>query len=199
MVAAGPVHVSVRELLLGSGAHFGDLDLEVEGLAGKRMIAIEGHEVAAHLGYRDRAGPLLGLGLQAHADPHVVDALERTARNLLHELLVVFAVTFGWSDLHLQAVTRFAARQLALEPGDEIAVTMQVAEWLTFGGAVDDLARVVAERVVDTDDLILSDAHAESLVEERERAIAATETTADTHQAGAKDTIPARLSLAAMV
>jgi len=190
MVAAGPVHVSVRELLLGRGAHPGDLDLEVEVLAGKRMIAIESHEVAPHLGYRYRSWPLLGLGLQAHADPHIIDALERTARNLLHELLVVFAVTFGWSDLHLQSVTRLAARQLALEPGDEIAVTMQVREWLTFGGAVYYLARVVAERVMDADDLILSDAHTEFLVEERERAVAAMEATGGTHQAGAKDTIP---------
>jgi len=66
MVTAGPVHVPVGELLLGGGAYRGDLDLEVEVLAGERMIAIEGHQVATHLGDGDGTRALRRLRLAPH-------------------------------------------------------------------------------------------------------------------------------------
>src|SRR6516165_2382132 len=162
MVAAGPVHVPVRELFLGGRAHRGHLDLEVEALAGERVIAIECHEVATEVRDGHRTRTLRGVSLQPHADPHVADTLQCAPRYLLYEALVVFPVTIGWRDLHLQPVAGLATRQRALESRDEIAVTMQVREWLALGGAVDELTGIIAQRVMDTDDLILADAHAGS-------------------------------------
>ena len=121
MVAAGPVNVPVRELFLGGGAHRGDFDVEVEVLAGERMIAIERHHVAAQLGDGDGTRALGCLRLKLPADTHIADALERAARHLLHELAVVFAVTFGRGNLHLQPVAGTAARELTLEPRDQLA------------------------------------------------------------------------------
>jgi len=77
MVAAGPVHVPVGELFLGGRADRGDLDIEVQILAGEWMVAIERHEVPAHLSDRHGARPLRGLGLKPHADARIADALER--------------------------------------------------------------------------------------------------------------------------
>src|SRR5215469_9465537 len=162
MVTAGPVHVTVRELFLGRRSHRSHLDLEVEVLAGERVIAIECHEVAIHPRDRHRTRTLRGVSLQPHADPHVADALQCAPRYLLHEAVVVFPVTIGWRDLHLQPVTGLATCQLVLEPGDEIAVTVQVRERLTLSGAVDELTGIIAQRVMDTDDLILADAHTSS-------------------------------------
>ena len=50
VVAAGPVHVAVLEFFLRGLAHFGDLDLEVEVLAGQRMVAVDGDHVALDAG-----------------------------------------------------------------------------------------------------------------------------------------------------
>ena len=59
----------------------------------------------------------------------------------------------------VEAVTRLASCQLTLESGNQLPAPMQVCERLALGGAVDDDAGVVAERVVDADDLVLADAH----------------------------------------
>src|SRR5256885_4650479 len=56
------------------------------------------------------------------------------------------------------------AGQLALQTGYEVAMAVQVREWLALGGAVDDLARVIPQGVVDADDLVLRDAHLGSCV-----------------------------------
>src|SRR6516162_1959361 len=137
MVAAGPVHVSVRELFRRGRPYRGHLDLEVEVLARKRMIAVQCHHVASDLRDRHGARTLRRVGLQPHTDPHVGDPLEPSPRHPLHEPLVVLAVTIAWSDLYLQPVTGLAAGQLALESRNKVAVAVQVRERLTFSGTVD--------------------------------------------------------------
>src|SRR5260370_25212017 len=159
MVVAGAVHVPVRELRLGGCTHLGNLDLEVQALAGERMIAIEGHKVAGDL--RDGHGPraVPGLRLQPHPHLEVREALEGTARHALHESLVKLPIAIGRRDRHLQLVPSVLARQLALETGYEIAMAVQVRERLALRGTVDDIADVILQVVVNADDLVLPDAH----------------------------------------
>jgi len=104
MVAAGAVHVPVRELGVGGCAHLGNLDLEVEALTGERMIAIEGHHVADDLGHGHRTRAVPGLRLQPHSHPEVRQPLEGAARHPLHESLVILAVAIGRRDRYLQLV-----------------------------------------------------------------------------------------------
>ena len=82
-MAARSVHVAVRELFLRSGPDFGDLDLEVEVLARKRMVAVDRDHVAGDLRDGDRARTAIRLRMQLHADVHFGDALERAPRPLL--------------------------------------------------------------------------------------------------------------------
>src|SRR5258705_13625512 len=139
MVVAGAVHVPVRELCLRGCTHLGNLDLEVQALAGERMIAIEGHQVAGDPG--DGHGPraVPGLRLQPHPHLEVREALEGTARHALHESLVILPVAIGWRDRYLQLVPSVLARQLALETGYEIAMAVQVRERLPPGRNGDDM------------------------------------------------------------
>src|SRR6185437_6254687 len=155
IVAAGAVHVPVRELLGRGGAHLGHFDLEVEVPAGERVIAVQRDHVAGHLRHRHGARPLLGLGVQPHADAHVRYALERTPRHALHQRPVVLAVAVGGRDLHLHLVADALAGQFALETRDEVAVPVQVGEGSAVAGGVDDPAGVVLEGVTNADDLIL--------------------------------------------
>jgi len=67
---------------------------------------------------------------------------------------------------------------------------MQVGERLTFGGAVDELPRVIAQRVMNTDNLVLADGHVSSNVAGTHRGRGCQ--THSAHRAGAKDTIAHR-------
>src|SRR5438105_2892972 len=136
----------------------------MEVLAGERMIAIEGHQVAGDLGDGHRARAVPGLRLQPHSHPEVREALEGAAWHALHQLLVILAVALGRRDRHLQLVPGTLAGQLALQTWYEVAMAVQVREWLALGGAVDDLARVIAQGVVDADDRVLRDPHPGSAV-----------------------------------
>src|SRR5882762_3243643 len=170
MVVAGAVHVPVRELRLRGCPHLGNLDLEVQALAGERMIAIEGHQVASDLG--DGHGPhaVPGLRLQPHPHLEVREALEGTAWHALHESLVILPVAIGRRDRHLQLVPSVLARQLALETGYEIAMAVQVRERLAPGGTVDDIAGVILQGVVDADNLVPRDAHTSPVYQSEARA-----------------------------
>jgi len=83
MVTASSVHMPVGELFLGGGAYRGDLDLEVEVLAGERVITIERHHVATYLGNGDGTRALRRLRLESHADAYLADAFERAPRYTL--------------------------------------------------------------------------------------------------------------------
>src|SRR2546430_16883526 len=91
MMAAGAVHVPVRELRRGGCAHPRDLDLEVETLAGERMIAIEGHQVAGDPGDGDRARAVPGWRLQPHSHLEAREALAGAARPALPARVALLA------------------------------------------------------------------------------------------------------------
>src|SRR5256885_6221984 len=81
----------------------------------------------------------------------------------------------------------------SLQTGYEVAMAVQVREWLALGGAVDDLARVILQGVVNADDLILRDAHTGPVQTGNARTHQAAPERApgqtDAHGKGAKDTI----------
>src|SRR5205807_1644217 len=185
--------VAVRELRRGGCAHSRDLDLEVETVAGERMIAIEGHQVAGDPGDGHRARAVPGLRLQPHSHREVREALEGAPWHALHESLVILAVAIGRRDRHLQLVPGALAGQLALQTGYEVAMAVQVREWLALGGAADDLGCVIVQGVVDADDLIVRDAHTGPVQTGNARTHQAAPERApgqtDAHGKGAKDTI----------
>ena len=51
MVAAGAMYMTVLEFLRGCRANLDHLDVEVQGLIGERMIAVQRHHVADHRRY----------------------------------------------------------------------------------------------------------------------------------------------------
>jgi hypothetical protein len=109
-----------------------------------------------------RASPLESLCLELHARRDLV-AAERSTRHLLDELLVALAVTVGRRNLDVELVARRLALELLLEPRDDVPVTVNVGEGLATRRAVEHLAVVVRERVMNRDDLVRSDDHRYSL------------------------------------
>src|SRR5690606_25473115 len=76
MMSARSVDVPVGELFLGGGAHVRDLDVEIEVLAGQRVIAVDGDHVPDDLCDSNGARAPIRVDLKLHADLHVRNPLE---------------------------------------------------------------------------------------------------------------------------
>ena len=98
-MATGAVHVTVREFFLRRIANGSDLNLEVQALAGQRMIPVQRDHVARDACHRHGSRPLLCLRLQSQSNLKVRDTPQGPQRNLLDELLVVLAVAIGSRQL----------------------------------------------------------------------------------------------------
>ncbi len=102
---------------------------------------------------------MLRLRVKSHPDPHICNAFERAARNLLDEILVVFAVAVGRCHLDVQLVAHVLALQFPFQPRYQITVPLQVGEGVSGNGAVEGLAGIVLECVMNGDDGILLHGH----------------------------------------
>src|SRR3546814_12779624 len=83
MMATSAMHVSMLHLFGSRGAYVGDLDVEVQILAGKWMVAVHGDHVAGDARHRHAHRTLRTVSLEAHAGRAGLDALTRATRKLL--------------------------------------------------------------------------------------------------------------------
>src|SRR3546814_12217025 len=104
MMATSAMHVSMLHLFGSRGAYVGDLDVEVQILAGKWMVAVHGDHVAGDARHRHAHRTLRTLSLEAHAGLDVLDALKRAPWHLLDQRVIAFAVVLGRHDLGGQLV-----------------------------------------------------------------------------------------------
>lgn len=159
VMAAGAVHVTVRELFFGSVTHVGDLDGEVQGLAGQRVVAVDGDVVAFDLADGDVDAALVIAALELHARLEVFHALERGARHHLDQLFVTRAVALFGGDVDLELVAHRAAFERLFQARNDVAFAMDVSQRLATVRAVDDVALVVGQRVMEGNGVAVGDLH----------------------------------------
>jgi hypothetical protein len=150
---------AVLDFLVRGLTNVRDLDLEVQGLAGERMVGIDGHLITADRRDGHHLGARLGLGLKAHPGLDVVDAFEHAAWDVLLQPVVALAVgLFRWdADIHI--VAGLAALEGFFESGDDVACAMQILQWLALRRSVDDLALGVAQGVIDGNHRVVCNLH----------------------------------------
>src|SRR5262245_60495293 len=159
VVAARPVHVAVRDFLVRRLAHLLDLDREAERAARERVVAVHRHEVALDLDDRHEARALRPVRAHLHAGREGLAAAEAVARHDLHQALVARPVALLGRHGHLDLVAGGLARERLLEPGDDVALAVQVAERRAAGRGLDDVALFVAQGVMQRYDAVLLDVH----------------------------------------
>ncbi len=142
----GTVNVTVSQLFGGSGTHVFDLDLEAQGHASQRMVAIHLDEGLGHFNHGHRAVAVIGLGHESipFGDFHTVEQL---TRHFLHQRLVIFAVGLARGQGHFEGVTYRATFQLGFEAGNQIAGTVQIYQRLFADSAIDDFTVLVGDCV----------------------------------------------------
>src|SRR5690606_15238537 len=150
---------TLRLLLLGrlADVHYGNVEVQV--LAGQRMVAVDAYRLVAGLDHRHQQRTALALGMELHARFDLVHALEQIARHVLDQRRIVRAVAFLRLDVDLQRVAGLLAGQCLLQARNDVAGTVEVAQRLRLGRFVDDLALVVGQGVVDAGDARVGDLH----------------------------------------
>lgn len=151
MMAAG-VDVAVGEFRRIGLAYGDDLDFEVQSLAGERMIAVHDHGVLLDFYDGEEAHAVAGLGGEAHPGLDLFGQM--FAGYVDHQVFIGDAVAVLGRDGDVEGVAGSLAGEHTLQTGYEITVTVQVFEGITSLGAVNDLAVVVFEGVVNCCDKI---------------------------------------------
>ena len=142
----GTVNVAVGQLFGSGSAHVLDLDLEAQGHASQRMVAIYLDELFGHFNYSHRTMTVVGFSHESipFGDFH---AVEQLARHFLHQRLVVFAVGLARGQGHFEGFTYRTTFQLGFEAGNQITGAVQIDQRLFADSAVDDFTVLVGDCV----------------------------------------------------
>ncbi|SST08247.1 Uncharacterised protein [Acinetobacter baumannii] len=152
--------VAVGDFLGVGLAHVDYLDLEVQALAGQRMVAVDGHVVAVDVADGDDLhAAVRSRGVELHADFQFVDAFEHLAGQGRDQFGAVFAIGVFRLDGDAQFVTDVLAFQGLLQADDDVAGTVQVDQRRATSGTVDDIPGVVGQGIVDGNRLVGRDLH----------------------------------------
>ena len=146
VVATGAVHVTVRQFFFGRNAHFGDFHVEMQRLAGQRMVTVHGHHIA--LDARDHDGARAGFGLRRELHAGTDFALKGATRDLLNQTRFFHAISILGRDGRLYLVARHLAFQGRFETWNDAAVALEVRQRIVTRRRVEHLAGVILERVV---------------------------------------------------
>src|SRR3546814_3580702 len=121
VVPALAVHVAVLQLLGGGLAHVDDLDVEMQVLAGHRMV--EGDVDHAHADLLDghRARPEVVVKHNLHARRQALFA-EVLLRHALDHAFALLAVGLGGRHLDGELLAGLAAFHRLLQPRDDVAL-----------------------------------------------------------------------------
>ena len=157
VVTARAVRVPVLDLFVGRVPARLDRHLEVQGLAGQRMIRVHGDRVLGDAGDEERDLPaLIVTRNDLHARGEVGVFWEEVAWNFLG-----FADPGSVSLLGRHGcLDRLAfghALELLLETGNDVPGTVKVEERAPIAGLIDDFSLVVAQGVRESYDLVCCD------------------------------------------
>src|SRR5690606_20773263 len=158
VVPALAVHVAVLDLLGRCLAHVDDLDVEVQVLAGHRVVEVHVQQAHAHLvdGHRARAE----VGVEHHLHPRCeLRVAEMLLRHALGHALALLAVGLGRGHVHLEAVARLAPFHRLLQPRDDVAVPGEDRQRLAPLGTLHVAAVLDGHGVMEADDAVFLDLH----------------------------------------
>ena len=99
------------------------------------------------------------VALKLHAGLDILYALERFARQFLHQFGVMHAVAFGRLHIHLELIARNAAGHDLFQARHDLAAAVQIGERLAAFGTIDHLAVIVGQGVVKRGNSVVGNLH----------------------------------------
>lgn len=146
------------DFLFGHRVRFHHFDFEVERLSGEFVVHVNGDVFL--FDFLDSQGNRASRRLRVE-DHSRLDffCLERFLGNGLHQLGIVFAIAFARRDVDRELVPDFFVGERLFEPADYHAASLDVAQRFLARRRVDDVSRVILERVMDGDFGVVCDCH----------------------------------------
>jgi hypothetical protein len=160
VVAMRAVHVLVRDFFFGCGAHVDHRQLEAQGHAGQRVIAVEDDLVVGDVGHGEdhRAFVVGAVGHAFELHAHFQRLRQAVARLHFHQRRIVVAERIVRLDLDGRRVADFLAVELFFNLRQRVLVAaMQVDHGLT--AVFDQVVLCVRQLVVDRDYCVLGNLH----------------------------------------
>ena len=142
------MHMTVGNFFGCRRTHIAYRDLEVQVYTSQRVVGINLDELFAHFNYGHRTVAIIGIGDESIAFGHF-HAVKQLARYALHQLVVVFAIGFGGIHIQFEAVTDGAVIQRLFQARNQETGPMQVNQRLMAFGAVQHVAGLVRNGIVE--------------------------------------------------
>jgi hypothetical protein len=155
MVAAAAIAAGVAAALLdffGSGwTDLVDFDVEVERQASQRMVAVDDHDLIVEFDDRDdHLFVFFFVGqTELHADFKIIGTLEFIASDFEAQLVDTIAIGIGGVDGYLEVISSAVSLEGLLQTRDDLLHSMHVGQRAVFARAIEFLAVVVGEAVLD--------------------------------------------------
>lgn len=150
------MNVPVSKFFGFSFANRDDVHFEVERFTSKGMIAVQLHRVFRDFHHGEHAHATRSLGAETHAGSDVFDG-QMLARHVYEEVILGKTVAFFRRDGNLDGVAFCFASKGFLQPGNQVAVAVEVFEGLTSFAGIDDVAAIVGELVMNLGDFVFFD------------------------------------------
>ncbi len=151
--AAAFVRVAMLQFFRARRTRRDDLDFKGQIDARERMIRVEHHVITFDPSHCDDRRVTIFTGLKTVADLELAVDGQHLALYALHLLLVAQPVRFGGGDLHARFRPSGLPAQLFIEPFDDLARTFEIADRSATRRGVEQLALLIAERIVKRDNV----------------------------------------------
>ena len=153
------MHMTVRQLFFGGGANVGDIDLEMQRLAGQRMVAVNMHLFVIDMRHGDIDNALWAMPLELHAGLDILHALECVARHFLDQFGMMFAIAFRGGHVHLKLIAGLTTDHGLLQTRHNLAAAVQIGQRFATVGTIDHLTLAVGQCVMKRGNGLVGDLH----------------------------------------
>jgi len=148
MMVIGAMDVTVGDLFGSGGTHITNSDAKVQIHTRQRMVGINLDKVFGDFDHSHRTVTIIGIGNEGVTFGYF-HAVKQFARDALHQIVLVFAVGFRSSDIQFETVADLAVIQGFFQTRNQETCAMQVNQRLTAFGAVQHVAGLVRNGIVE--------------------------------------------------
>ena len=147
--ATTSMNVTMGDLFGRGGTHITHGHGKVQVNPGQRMVGIYLDEIFRHFHHSHRTVAIIGIGHEGIPFGHF-HTIKQLARYLLHQIFIVFAIGIGRAHIQLEAVTNGTIVQGLLQTRNQKTGAVQIDQRLTPFGAVQHIASLVGNGVIES-------------------------------------------------
>lgn len=159
LMAAFSMDMAVFNLLAASFADIRDFNLKIEVNPGEGVIAIDAYTFPLNSNNGHEVGTLITPGFKLHSWLHIDVLWKRRPGDVLNHLLIPIPISVLRFNSHRELIANFPANEFRFQPGDEIALAVQVRERRALFRLVNHHTFVIGQGIVNSGNEVVFDLH----------------------------------------